>query len=84
MTVAEPNTELLPTLQPPEQQALCRTILNLEDQNFASQLADYIGRPTDQVMRLLPKAASRRIDKAVEASFMPRMHRRRIADGRKS
>ena len=55
MIVAEPSTELLtellPTLQPPEQQALRRAILNLEDQNFASQLADYAGWPIDQIGR---------------------------------
>src|SRR5271165_4031154 len=78
MTVAEPNTapsteldtELLPTLQPSEQQALRRAVLNLEDQNFASQLADYAGRPIDRVMRLMPKAASSRINKAVEAAIL--------------
>jgi hypothetical protein len=74
MTVAEPSTELLtellPTLQPPEQQALRRAIFNLEDQNFASQLADYAGRPIDRVMRLMPKAASTRINKAVEAAII--------------
>src|SRR5580704_10111892 len=74
MIVAEPSTELLtellPTLQPPEQQTLRRAILNLEDQNFASQLADYAGRPIDRVMRLMPKAASSRINKAVEAAIL--------------
>lgn len=74
MIVAEPSTELptelLPTLQPSEQQALRRAILNLEDQNFASQLADYAGRPIDRVMRLMPKAASSRINKTVEAAIL--------------
>jgi hypothetical protein len=66
----EPCTELLPTLQPSEQQALRRAILDLEDQNFASQLADYAGRPIDRVMRMMPKAASSRINKAVESAIL--------------
>ncbi len=70
MMMAEPSTDLLPTLQPSEQQALRRAILDLEDQNFASQLADYAGRPIDRVMRLMPKAASRRINKAVELAVL--------------
>jgi hypothetical protein len=70
MMMAEPSTDLLPTLQPSEQQALRRAILELEDQNFASQLADYAGRPIDRVLRLMPKAASSRINKAVELAVL--------------
>jgi hypothetical protein len=70
MILAETSTDLLPTLPPSEQQALRRAILDLEDQNFASQLADYAGRPIDRVMRLMPKAASSRINKAVEAAIL--------------
>src|SRR5277367_2225106 len=66
----EPSTDLLPTLQPSERQALRRAILDLEDRNFASRLADYAGRPIDRVMRLMPKAASSRINKAVESAVL--------------
>jgi EcsC protein family len=70
MIPAQTSSELLPTLAPSEQQALRRAILNLEDQNFASQLADYAGSPIDRVMRMMPKAASSRINKAVESAVL--------------
>ncbi|HZC58328.1 MAG TPA: EcsC family protein [Xanthobacteraceae bacterium] len=68
--MAEPSIDLLPTLQPSEQQALRRAILDLENQNFASQLADYAGRPIDRVMRMMPRAASSRIHKAVQSAIL--------------
>ena len=70
MTLAETSADLLPTLTPSEQQALRQAILHLEDQSFASQLADYAGRPIDRVMRLMPEAASRRINQAVESAVL--------------
>jgi hypothetical protein len=70
MTFAETSTDLLPTLTPSEQQALRQAILHLEDQSFASQLADYAGRPIDRMMRLMPKVASRHINKAVENAVL--------------
>jgi len=70
MTLAETSADLLPTLTPSEQQALRQAILHLEDQSFASQLADYAGRPIDRAMRLMPKAASRRINQAVESAVL--------------
>jgi hypothetical protein len=70
MTLAETSADLLPTLTPSEQQMLRQAILHLEDQSFASQLADYAGRPIDRVMRLMPKAASRHINKAVENAVL--------------
>ena len=70
MIPAETSADVLPTLTPSEQQALRRAIGNLEDRNFASQLADYAGRPLDRVMQLMPKAASSRINKAVEAAIL--------------
>jgi hypothetical protein len=42
----------------------------LEDQDFAAQLADYAGRPIERVMRLMPKAASQRINKTVERAIL--------------
>jgi hypothetical protein len=65
MTLAETKGDLLPTLAPTELQTLRQAILHLEDQSFASQLADYAGRPIDRVMRLMPKAASGRLESAV-------------------
>src|SRR6201987_3410172 len=70
MTLAETSADLLPTLTPSEQQMLRQAIIHLEDQSFASQLADYAGRPIDRVMRLMPKAASRHINKAVENAVL--------------
>jgi EcsC protein family len=70
MNLAATSSDLLPALTPSEQQALRQAVLNLEDQSFASQLADYAGRPIDRVMRLMPKAASRRINRAVESAIL--------------
>jgi hypothetical protein len=66
MTAAEPTI----TLPPSQQEALRRAISNLENQDFAAQLADYAGRPIERVMRLLPKAASSRINRAVEQAIL--------------
>jgi EcsC protein family len=70
MTLVETKGDLLPTLTPSELQTLRQAILHLEDQSFASQLADYAGRPIDRVMRLMPKAASRRLYTAVETAIL--------------
>jgi hypothetical protein len=70
MTLAETSDDLLPTLTPSEQRVLRQAVLHLEDQSFAAQLADYAGRPIDRVMRLMPKAASRSINKAVERAVL--------------
>jgi len=70
MTLPDTNRDLLPMLTPSEQKALRQAVLYLEDQSFASQLADYAGRPIDRVMRLIPKAASRTLNKAVEAAIL--------------
>jgi EcsC protein family len=70
MNLAATSSDLLPTLTPSEQQALRQAVLNLEDRSFASQLADYAGRPIDRVMRLMPKAASRRLNRAVETAIL--------------
>jgi EcsC protein family len=70
MALAETMSDLLPMLTPSEQQALREAVQHLEDQSFAAQLADYAGRPIDRVMRLMPKVASRHINKAVEAAIL--------------
>jgi hypothetical protein len=58
------------TLQPSHQEALRRAINHLENQDFAAQLADYAGKPIERVMRLMPKAASRRVNKVVERAVL--------------
>jgi hypothetical protein len=66
MTAAERTI----TLPPSQQEALRRAISDLENQDFAAQLADYAGRPIERVMRMMPKAASNRINKAVERAIL--------------
>ena len=66
MIPVDPTT----TLPPSEQHALRRAVLSLENQDFAAQLADYAGKPIARIMRLMPKAASDRINKIVEASIL--------------
>jgi hypothetical protein len=58
------------TLPPADEAALRGAIRNLENQDFAAQLADYAGKPIARVMRLMPKAANRRINKIVETAIL--------------
>ncbi len=58
------------TLSPADETALRGAIRNLENQDFAAQLADYAGKPIARVMRLMPKAATRRINKIVETAIL--------------
>lgn len=58
------------TLPPSDQKALQRAIMNLENQDFASRLADYAGRPIAHAMRLMPKAASERVNRVAEAAIL--------------
>jgi|HubBroStandDraft_6_1064221.scaffolds.fasta_scaffold332378_2 hypothetical protein len=62
--------ELTDTLSVSDHEILRRAVRNLENQDFAAQLADYAGKPIERVMRLLPKAASRRINSAVERAIL--------------
>ena len=57
-------------LPPSDQQALRRAVMNLENQDFASRLADYAGRPIAHAMRLMPKAATDQVNKVVEAAIL--------------
>jgi hypothetical protein len=66
MSPADPTI----TLTASDHEALRRAVRDLEDQDFAAQLADYAGRPIERVMRLMPKAASHRINKAVERAIL--------------
>jgi EcsC protein family len=58
------------TLQPPHQEALQRAVRDLENQDFAAQLADYAGKPIERVMRLMPRVAARSINKVVEKAVL--------------
>jgi hypothetical protein len=66
MSPADPTI----TLTASDREALRRAVSDLEDQDFAAQLADYAGRPIERVMRLMPKAASQRINKTVERAIL--------------
>lgn len=65
-----PQPTFPPSLPPSQQEALRRAVDNLENQDFAAQLADYAGRPVERVMRLLPKSASNRINRIVERAIL--------------
>ncbi len=66
MITAEPTI----TLPPSHQQALQRAIMNLENPDFAARLADYAGRPITHALRMMPRAASDRFNKVVEAAIL--------------
>jgi hypothetical protein len=67
MTAAEPTH---PPLPPSAQETLRRAARDLENHDFAAQLADYAGRPIARVLRMMPSVATRRINKAVEAAVI--------------
>jgi len=56
-------------LSPVHQKALQRAFIHLEEQNFAARLADYAGQPLDRVLRAMPKAASRGLNRVIEAAI---------------
>ncbi len=58
------------TLPPSHHKVLQRAIVNLENRDFAAQLADYAGRPIDRALRLMPKMASDRFNRVVEAAIL--------------
>ncbi|HLN11195.1 MAG TPA: EcsC family protein [Xanthobacteraceae bacterium] len=60
----------LTQLHPPHQKALQRAFLLLENPNFAARLADYAGQPADRVLRVVPRAASRRFNRIIEAAIL--------------
>jgi hypothetical protein len=66
MTAADSTLALTPA----DEAALRSAIRNLENQDFAAQLADYAGKPIARLMKLMPKAASRRINKVVETAIL--------------
>ena len=55
---------------PQHRQALRRAIADLENHDFAAQLADYAGRPIEQLLRWMPKVATSRINRVVETAIL--------------
>ena len=57
-------------LPPAQQRALEQAVARLEHHGFAARLADAAGQPVARVLRLMPKFASDRVNKAVEAAIL--------------
>jgi hypothetical protein len=57
-------------LSPRHREHLQRAVDLLENQNFAARLADYAGQPVDRMLRMMPKAASRRLNRVIEAAIL--------------
>jgi EcsC protein family len=66
MSLVEPTV----TFSPSHRQALQRAVRRLEHQDFAGRLADYAGQPVTRALRLMPKPASDRLNKAVEIAIL--------------
>jgi hypothetical protein len=50
--------------------ALQRAFRQLEEQSFVARLADYAGQPLHRVVRVMPKAASRGLNYAIESAVL--------------
>lgn len=57
-------------LSAPHWKALQRAVFLLENPNFAARLADYAGQPVDRVLRMMPTAASKRLNRMIEAVIL--------------
>ncbi len=66
MIKAEPTIALPPS----HHQTLQSAVRNLENRDFAAKLADYAGQPIDRALRLMPKIASDRFNRVVEAAIL--------------
>jgi len=56
---------------PPDQlRVLEEAVRRLEHRGFVAKLADYAGQPVARAMRMVPRAASDRFNKAVEAAML--------------
>jgi hypothetical protein len=62
----------------PNQKALQRAFLVLEDPRFAARLADYAGQPVKRVLHMLPKTANARLNDAIKTAIL---HCLRLAIG---
>jgi hypothetical protein len=65
MSLAETTT----VLPPPQMKLLHEAVRRLEHRGFAAKLADYAGQPVAKVLRMVPRDASARFNKAVEAAM---------------
>jgi hypothetical protein len=66
MTLVE-TTAVLP---PQQLRVLQEAVRRLEHRGFAAKLADYAGKPVARVLRMVPRVASDRFNKAVEAAML--------------
>jgi hypothetical protein len=66
MSVTEPAI----VLPRPQLRVLQRAVARLEHQGFAAQLADQAGKPVARVLRMMPKFASDRFNRAVETAIL--------------
>jgi hypothetical protein len=66
MSLIEPTV----TLPPTHKEALRRAVHQLEGRDFAGRLADFAGQPVARALRMMPKPASRGINKAVEIAIL--------------
>jgi hypothetical protein len=57
-------------LSPRHREHLQRAVDLLENQNFAARLADYAGQPVDRMLRMMPKAASKRLNRVIEGAIL--------------
>jgi hypothetical protein len=57
-------------LSPQHQRVLQRAYLLLERPDFAARLAEYAGQPVNRVLSVMPRAASARVNKAVEGAIL--------------
>jgi len=63
-------TEPAIMLPPPQLRVLQRAVARLEHRGFAAQLADQAGKPVARVLRMMPKFASDRFNRAVETAIL--------------
>ena len=66
MSAADPAVDLSGS----HRLALQRAVQRLEDPDLAARLADYAGQPLTRALRLVPKAAGRGFNKAVERAIL--------------
>jgi hypothetical protein len=66
MTLIEPTA----TLPPTHREALRRAVHHLEGRDFAGRLADFAGPPMARALRMMPKPASRGLNKVVEIAIL--------------
>ena len=62
-------SEVAIQLSPQHQKALRRAVGLLENPDFAGRLAEYAGQPIDRALRLMPKAASDRLNESSRPPF---------------